>query len=431
MRLFGATLTALALVSGQAYAQSSEIGVLAAANRDVEGARPSENLRPIFVTDRLVQDELVRSSDVGGGQILFLDQTSLTIAPSSEFVLDRYVYDPDSRTGEIGISLVKGALRLVGGRITKQTPALINTPSGTIGIRGGIGHATVGADNRVNYVHIAGEASEINAGGQTLTISREGGAAQFDAAGIDYLGVVTAAAMDQVYSSRSAGAGAGGSTETVTPEAIDDSIDMVEDFVSGFEGADALDPISTVGLDNDFEDDEFSEEFDDFDDEALDDFDFAEDLADDLFQDFDSAIYTGTWDATTIAATEVINDPNAFIQINYDFIVGTGDIIFEVPAPTGFGSELFDQILDIGGGQTQLPIFDQSSDLDTGLIDPTDLTDGLGGQVSNSFIFLDTDITATGQINVDYVDSDLSGIVDSVSGTFVDVPGVTFTGPLQ
>ena len=72
------------------------------------------------------------------GQLLFVDQTTLTIAPNSEVVLDKFVFDPDRGTGEIAISLTKGALRFIGGKISKNTDAVINTPSATIGIRGGL-----------------------------------------------------------------------------------------------------------------------------------------------------------------------------------------------------------------------------------------------------------------------------------------------------
>ena len=65
--------------------------------------------------------------------MLFLDQTSLTVSPNSEIVLDKYVYDPEAQTGEIGVSVARGVLRLIGGRITKKTDGVIKTPTATIG----------------------------------------------------------------------------------------------------------------------------------------------------------------------------------------------------------------------------------------------------------------------------------------------------------
>lgn len=77
--------------------------------------------------------------------VLFADQSAVTIAPNSEIVLQQYSYDDRTRNGNIVIELTQGMLRMVGGFITKQTPARVTTKTATVGIRGGI--AIVGHDN--------------------------------------------------------------------------------------------------------------------------------------------------------------------------------------------------------------------------------------------------------------------------------------------
>jgi hypothetical protein len=67
---------------------------------------------------------------------LFLDQTTLSLAPNTTIVLDRFVFDPDRGTGEIGLQLTEGALRFIGGTLSRQQDAVIRTPTSTIGIRG-------------------------------------------------------------------------------------------------------------------------------------------------------------------------------------------------------------------------------------------------------------------------------------------------------
>jgi hypothetical protein len=49
---------------------------------------------------------------------LFLDQTTLSLAPNTTIVLDRFVFDPDRGTGEIGLQLTEGALRFIGGTLS-------------------------------------------------------------------------------------------------------------------------------------------------------------------------------------------------------------------------------------------------------------------------------------------------------------------------
>ncbi len=52
-------------------------------------------------------------------------------------MIDKFVYDPATGTGEMVTTLAKGALRFVGGQLSHQGAATVKTPVATIGIRGG------------------------------------------------------------------------------------------------------------------------------------------------------------------------------------------------------------------------------------------------------------------------------------------------------
>jgi hypothetical protein len=64
-------------------------------------------------------------------------RSALSIAPNSEVVIDEFVYNPGEGSGRMVTSLTKGALRFVGGQLSHGGQATVNTPSATIGIRGG------------------------------------------------------------------------------------------------------------------------------------------------------------------------------------------------------------------------------------------------------------------------------------------------------
>jgi hypothetical protein len=70
-------------------------------------------------------------------QLLFLDRSTLSIAPNSEIVIDEFVYNPSDGSGRMATTLTKGALRFVGGQLSHAGQATVHTPSATIGIRGG------------------------------------------------------------------------------------------------------------------------------------------------------------------------------------------------------------------------------------------------------------------------------------------------------
>lgn len=167
--------SAIALSAPGAFAQSTDVGVLAAVNKDVLGERPQEQPRQLVLREKLILDERITTSDVGGGQVMFLDQTTLTLSPNSNILLDRYVYDPSAQVGDVSITLLKGAMRFVGGRITKTGVATIKTPSATIGIRGGIGHVTIDDQGGTKYLHIAGISSTVTNSAGSVVVTREGG----------------------------------------------------------------------------------------------------------------------------------------------------------------------------------------------------------------------------------------------------------------
>lgn len=171
-----ATAATLALT---APVSANQIGSVAALNSDVDGTPPASVKRLLSIGEGLVQDELIESSPIGSGQFLFLDQTTLTIAKNSSLVLDKYVYNPETKTGEFSMRMSKGVLRFIGGRITKNTDAVVVTPTATIGIRGGMAIITVDPDGTTRAQHIAGEYTRITtSNGEELFISRNNGMAE-------------------------------------------------------------------------------------------------------------------------------------------------------------------------------------------------------------------------------------------------------------
>lgn len=223
---------------------NSEIGSVAAVNRDIEGTPPGQGSRALILGDRLIANERLVSSPLGSGQMLFLDQTSLTVSPNSEIVLDKYVYDPDADAGELGLTVTRGVLRVIGGRISKKTDAVIRTPSATIGVRGGIALVAVDSNSQTRVMHIAGEYTKVQSGGQTLTMSRANALATVSGdAPPDYQGVADEDQIGSLYDQMQGGGG--GTEEEVSEETTTDQ--TVTDVNSEEPDAVTDQPISTSG----------------------------------------------------------------------------------------------------------------------------------------------------------------------------------------
>lgn len=234
----------LAAFAPQASAET--IGAVSAVNSDVDGTPPQIETRKLVLSDGVFLEERIDSSPIGSGQFLFLDQTSLTIAPNSSLVLDRYVYDPASRTGEIALSMSRGVLRFVGGRITKTAEAAITAPTATIGIRGGMAIIQLEDDGSMRVMHIAGEYTRVTTReGTSVTISRNNGVVIVSSSGeISYAGVADPAFVAEV--SRAL-IGRGDAGERREPEDPDVAGSGVPDVNSEARGAPFARPISTSG----------------------------------------------------------------------------------------------------------------------------------------------------------------------------------------
>jgi hypothetical protein len=139
MRVVCAFTIVLALISAlwpDTAAAESKIGVASAARNQVQGIIGG-GTRTLSAGNDIFSNEVVRTGEESLAQLLFLDETSLSVGPRSEVKLYRFVYNPDRKTGNVVLEASRGAFRFVSG---SQTPTnyTIKTPLATIGVRGTI-----------------------------------------------------------------------------------------------------------------------------------------------------------------------------------------------------------------------------------------------------------------------------------------------------
>ena len=150
----------------------TQIGVTSAVLPNARGTPPEQPTRILELGNDMYANEHVQTVENGKVHLLFKDGSALSIGPNSDIVLDRFVYDPETKTGELSMSATKGVFRFVGGRISKTTPVTIKTPNATIGIRGGVGIFEIGETIRAALIF--GQELFIQTGGRTFTVNRPG-----------------------------------------------------------------------------------------------------------------------------------------------------------------------------------------------------------------------------------------------------------------
>jgi hypothetical protein len=139
---FAAALAAV--VPGLVPALAQQVGTATAVNPSSEGTPPGGTTTTLTIGARVLHKERIHTSPTGSVQLLFLDKSTLSIAPNTSLVIDEFVYDPASGSGHMLTKLTQGTLQYVGGQLSHQGAVTIGTPAATIGIRGGIGIVSVG-----------------------------------------------------------------------------------------------------------------------------------------------------------------------------------------------------------------------------------------------------------------------------------------------
>lgn len=82
-------------------------------------------------------DRIVTGRD-GSVGVSFADSSMLSAGPNSVLVLDQFNYDPTTRAGNFDVSLRRGTLSAISGKLVAQTPGAmkVRTPTAVLAVRG-------------------------------------------------------------------------------------------------------------------------------------------------------------------------------------------------------------------------------------------------------------------------------------------------------
>ena len=168
---------ALLLAAGAFDAMAQEkVGVNSAVNPEAQGTPPGSTARRLVVGQDVVFNERITTTEGGQTQLLFLDQSAMTVGPNSDLTIDQFVYDPQSGTGKLAMSATRGVLRYVGGKLSKQDNAVtLRTSTATLAVRGGAFIANIQTDGRVEAIFVFGNGlTVLPVTGGSETIRRPG-----------------------------------------------------------------------------------------------------------------------------------------------------------------------------------------------------------------------------------------------------------------
>ena len=113
------------------------IGQVKTAKGDVKVLRHG-SVQPLAVGDHVFQTDTVSTAKGASVGITFVDNSMMSLGPSSQLALDQFQFDTTTHAGVFNTSLTKGTLAVKSGQIVQQTPEAmhIKTPAALLGVRG-------------------------------------------------------------------------------------------------------------------------------------------------------------------------------------------------------------------------------------------------------------------------------------------------------
>ena len=127
-------LTVLFAMQSTVSNAEPRIGTAASTRPNVE-AVAGGNTQTLSAGSEIYANQTVRTGNRGMADLVFLDKTNLSVGPTSEVRLDKFVYDPTGSSGSVVLQATRGAFRFVTGSQAKQAYQ-VSTPHGTLGVRG-------------------------------------------------------------------------------------------------------------------------------------------------------------------------------------------------------------------------------------------------------------------------------------------------------
>lgn len=158
----------------QAAAQEA-IGTVSRIQGDASGTRGTA-IQPLGANASVYPNEVVSTGDGTRLEIIFKDNTRLTLGEKVKLTLDTYIYNRTAGRGTVKFEIA-GAFRFISGRLSKlaKSVASVTTPVANIGIRGTDFWAGPIDDQALGVFLINGAVSVSNvAGTQILNRSGQG-----------------------------------------------------------------------------------------------------------------------------------------------------------------------------------------------------------------------------------------------------------------
>jgi hypothetical protein len=117
----------------------------------VQASLPANPDAPTKVGDLVYRGDVIQTGVDGTIGIVFADGTSFNVSNNAKMEVNDFVYDPNGHSNSSLMSLTKGTFTFIAGNVAHTGDMKVDTPVGTMGIRGTAPRVEILDDGTVKF----------------------------------------------------------------------------------------------------------------------------------------------------------------------------------------------------------------------------------------------------------------------------------------
>ncbi|QQG36050.1 MAG: VCBS repeat-containing protein [Micavibrio aeruginosavorus] len=153
---------------------ASPVGSVREVSGDATVTHTDGSSEKITLGMEIHQGDIVETAAGGAVNIVFVDESSFAVSSNARMTIDEYIFDPAAQSGETNVSILRGIFVFTSGLIGRDDPddVQIDTPVGSIGIRGTTIAGTINPDGESQITVVEG-AIVIRNGSGEVTLDQQ------------------------------------------------------------------------------------------------------------------------------------------------------------------------------------------------------------------------------------------------------------------
>jgi len=136
---------------GKVLAAAGTVRIEHSAALIIQANLPTGDASQANVGDLVYRGDVIQTGPDGNLGVAFADGTSFTVSPNAKMEVNEFVYDPRGHSNSSLMSLTKGTFTFIAGEVAHSGSMKVDTPVGTMGIRGTAPHVEILNDGSVKF----------------------------------------------------------------------------------------------------------------------------------------------------------------------------------------------------------------------------------------------------------------------------------------